>query len=310
MGFLAHSISRKKGQSLFAFVIREQDGALFNNVNLIFQEDQQLHLTLNNVDRAPFRVPYVEIRSGSYRLEIDCAGFEDGAYTIQSRILDNEQESLPIEVTSVNVIGGEQQEGTLNIEAVLASGLNLFVYIRDTFTSKYLFNDFKTFKIFSPIDDLEDIRGNFRHAFVEKEPGKYSLNESLADIEDTVLELGIYHVSEGIEYKAGSPVTVHVHNGKQQRGILFDTILVNQDTISFDHLRYVQPSGDPIADADVYVFRKSEYNADTFDNALGKTTTRSDGRWHSPIPVQAGDTYVVLFFKESAFGPDIQEVVI
>ena len=310
MGYLAHSITRKKGQTLFAFIVRESDSAVFNYSTTSFQEGQQLHLTTNPSDRVPFRVPYIEIREGRYRLEVDSTNFQDGSYSIQSRALVGVTESLPLENVILEVEAGEGKPGLLNIEAIMTPGLTLFAYIRDTFTSKYLFSDFQSFRIFNPLDDPEEVRGNFRHSFLEEEPGKYVLNRSLATIEDTTLELGVYYLAGGLEYKAGSPITIHIHDGRQQRGVLFNTVLINQNTISLDNLRYITSSGEPVSGASIYVFRKSEYSAGSLDNALGKTFSKADGRWNAPIPVQAGETYVVLFFKDSEYGPDTTEVVV
>ncbi len=310
MGTLTHTIARKDNSTLFAFILRESDGAVYNNVTQQFIEDLNLHLTLDEQSRLPLRVPYVALRSGAYRLEVDCTNFLDGSYTLQSRFLDQGQESIPTEVTSVLLESGEARDDTLNMSANLPSGLNVFCFIKNVYTGKYLKNNMSDFLGLSLMDESEDLRAEFRHSFNEVAPGEYLLNRSLANVPDTVLLVTVYYLRNGLEYKIGLPITVHVSNGKQRRGILFDTVMVNHDILEFDNLRYLAPNGDPIDGAQVYIFKKSEYVTDRFDNALGRTITGSDGRWISAIPVQAGDTYVVVLYKEADYGPDIVEIAV
>ena len=310
MGTLVHTLARKDNSTLFAFIIRESDQAVYNNVTQQFIEEQRLHLTLDEATRLQFRVPYVALRSGAYKLEVDSTNFIDGAYLIQSRFIEAGQESPPTDVVSVTLAAGEAQDGTLNMSAQLAPGVNLFCFIKDTFTGKYLKNNMTDFLSLSLLDETESIRTDFRHAFNEDAPGVYTLDRSLENIPDTVLEITVYHLREGLEYKAGLPIVVHVHDGRQQRGILFNTVQVNHDVLEFDNLRYLAPNGEPIEDAQVYLFKKSDYSADNFDNALGRTTTRADGRWTEAIPAQAGDTYTVVLYKESEYGPNTIDIAI
>jgi hypothetical protein len=86
--------------------------------------------------------------------------------------------------------------------------------------------------------------------------------------------------------------------------VLYNKIQVNHDTPFNDNLRYVKPNGDPVASANVYIFKESEYVADKLDNAIGFTTTDPSGRWVAPIPVDAGYSYVVIFFLKNKYGPD------
>jgi hypothetical protein len=310
MGTLAHTIARKDNSTLFAFILRESDGAVYNNVTQQFIEGLNLHLTLDEQSRLPFRVPYAPLRSGAYRVEVDCTNFIDGSYTIQSRFLDQGQESIPTEITSVFLESGEVKDGTLNMSANLPSGLNVFCFIKNVYTGKYLKNDMSDFLGLSLMDESEDLRAGFRHSFTEIAPGEYLLNRSLSNVPDTVLLVTVYYLRNNLEYKIGLPITVHVANGKHQRGILFDTVMVNHDILEFDKLRYLAPNGEPIDGAQVYIFKKSEYSADRFDNALGRTITRSDGRWISAIPVQAGDTYVVVLHKDSEYGPNTIDIAL
>ena len=296
---------------MFAFIVRESDGAVYHNTNQEFIPELKLHLVRDEQSRRHLRVPYVETRAGSYKLEVDCTQFLDSDYTLQSRFLTDGQESSPTDVVSVNIEAGEVNDSSLNISISTQANINLFCFIRDKFTGKYLRSDNSEFASMSLIDDSEDIRARFRHSLNEQDrPGDYKLDRDLSNVPDTVLVVTLYQLSNDVEYKAGLPITVHVHDGRQQRGVLFNTIMVNHDILTFDNLRYLAPNGDPIDDAEVYIFKKSEYQSDRFDNALGRTSTRPDGRWNDAIPVQAGDTYTVVLFKQGEYGPDVVEIAI
>ena len=276
----------------------------------MFIEDVKLHLVLDNLSRSKFRVPYVETRSGSYKLEIDCSAFEDGNYSLQSRFLTDQQESIPTDEVSIKVSAGEVQDSSLNMSISSNANLNLFCFIKDKFTDNYLKANSDNFVPMSLADETEELRSQFRHSLNEIAPGEYVLDRDLSNVPDTVLTVTIYQLVNDIEYKAGLPVTVHVHGGRQQRGVLFDTVMVNNDREQFDYLRYLAPNGQPISGAEVYLFKKSEYSSDQFDNALGRTLTGEDGRWLQAIPAQAGDTYTVVLFKQGEYGPDVVDVAI
>ena len=310
MGTLAHSIARKKDKTIFCFLIRESDGAVYNFQTSSFVTGLHLHLVTSNLERAKYRVPYREVYTGMYKVEVDCSAFSDGDYSLDSRFLDEGTiESLTTDSVSIKILDGEAQDGTLFIEANIKAGLTLFAYIRDTFTGMYLLSDLSGFKVFSPLDDEEEVRSTFRHTFTAN-GDLYTLSRSLSTVPDTIIEVSVYNLRNSVEYKAGRSVTVHVLNGKQQRGVLFDEILINHDTLVNDNFRYVAPNGEPIDAAEIYVFKKSEYTSDSLDNALGRTLTNAEGRWVSPIPVQAGDTYTIVFFKGSEYGPDVAEVAV
>lgn len=310
MGTLAYSLAREKGKSVFSFITRDSDSAVYNYTTGAFVKNLHLHLVTNNNDRANYRVPYREVYSGMFTLELDVSTFVDDSYTLTSRVLDNDSiESLQIDSVTISVLSGEPQDGTLSLDITLSPGLNIFSYIRDTFTGMYLRSDMSGFKVFSPLDDEESVRVLFRHSFIPNS-STYTLSKSLATVPDTVLDVSVYKLSSNIEYLVGRPIKIHVLNGKQQRGVLFKEVLLSHDTLANDTYRYVSPNGEPIGSADVYVFKKSEYSSDRLDLALGKTTTDPQGRWVAPIPVPAGDTYTILFFKSSEFGPDTADVVV
>ncbi len=87
-----------------------------------------------------------------------------------------------------------------------------------------------------------------------------------------------------------------------------NTVKIDHNYGLSDALRYVTPGGSPICDAQVRVYKKEDYDAGRLDQAVGTTLTRQDGRWCNPILVNPGYTYVIVFQKPNAYGPDRVEV--
>lgn len=74
--------------------------------------------------------------------------------------------------------------------------------------------------------------------------------------------------------------------------------------------RYVDLDSVPVANAQVRVYKKVDYDLGNFDAAIGTTTTNEDGDWQNPIVVEAGFTYVIHYFKPGVMGPDTKEIVV
>lgn len=89
-----------------------------------------------------------------------------------------------------------------------------------------------------------------------------------------------------------------------------NTVALDEDYGTENNLRYNDPDGRPIADAQVRVYKKTDYDLENYAAVVGVTTTDANGGWVDPVTVEAGFTYTVQFFKPGAFGPDTREVVI
>jgi hypothetical protein len=76
------------------------------------------------------------------------------------------------------------------------------------------------------------------------------------------------------------------------------------------NLKYIDEHGHPIAEVQVRVYKRIDFDLNNFAAAVGVTTTNAEGAWNNPIIVEAGYTYVVHYFKPGAYGPDHQEVVV
>lgn len=91
------------------------------------------------------------------------------------------------------------------------------------------------------------------------------------------------------------------------------SVPVDQDYGGLDELAYTLASGCGVVGADVYVFKKSVFDANGINVnralAVGQTTTRVNGRWTRSIKLDAGD-YVVLFEKPGEYGPDTKDLTV
>ena len=74
--------------------------------------------------------------------------------------------------------------------------------------------------------------------------------------------------------------------------------------------RYVDLQAVPIADAQVRIYKKIDYDIGNFGAAIGATTTNAVGDWQNPIVVEAGFTYIIQYFKPGVMGPDAKEIVV
>lgn len=86
-------------------------------------------------------------------------------------------------------------------------------------------------------------------------------------------------------------------------------VAVNHDTGGTDALAYQTPGGAGIADADVFAYLKSDYDAGHF-SPVGHTTTVAAGRWLTPIYLNTGSDYTLVFSKPGIYGPDIQTLTL
>lgn len=87
-------------------------------------------------------------------------------------------------------------------------------------------------------------------------------------------------------------------------------VTVNHDFDVPDNLRYMDAGGNPIADANIYVYRQPDYAVGNLTTPVGVTATKADGRWRNPIQVNPGLDYVVRFEAPLRFGPDVVTITV
>lgn len=99
------------GRNLFTFMRREEDSLYYNTTNTSFEIFDIL--TAPAAQRIPFRIIYVEDNAGVYTWQVDVSTFDDGVYTLLTRELDAQMESIAGADFSLTVAGGAVVEGAV-----------------------------------------------------------------------------------------------------------------------------------------------------------------------------------------------------
>lgn len=87
-------------------------------------------------------------------------------------------------------------------------------------------------------------------------------------------------------------------------------IALNADTAGQNTLQYVSQGGTPIGGATIRVYRKIDWDTNQLTNVVGSTITNTGGTWLTPIFVEPGETYTIVYHKTNEFGPDTTEVTV
>ncbi len=89
----------------------------------------------------------------------------------------------------------------------------------------------------------------------------------------------------------------------------FDNVVkIDHDYMLPDDLAFYTPGGSPIVNAQIRVYRKSDYDAGRLDVPVGTTVTTTAGRWRDAILVEPGYSYVVRFEKPYEWSPVTREI--
>ena len=91
------------------------------------------------------------------------------------------------------------------------------------------------------------------------------------------------------------------------------SVIVDQDYGGLDNLIYAPETGCPITGAAIHVFKKTVFDAHGINIdrslAVGRTTTRVNGRWASSIKLDPGN-YILLYEKPGEYGPDTHALLV
>lgn len=79
---------------------------------------------------------------------------------------------------------------------------------------------------------------------------------------------------------------------------------------SVDALRYVAASGPGIPDATIRIFRALEWDAGRRDASEYVVLTDSAGRWATPVWLEPGLDWVLVFEKRGSYGPDVRRITV
>jgi len=94
-------------------------------------------------------------------------------------------------------------------------------------------------------------------------------------------------------------------------GVFVDgSVPISHDFPTQDNLRYVDETGSGIDNASIVVYLKEDYvlNKKSKTFIKGSSSTRSDGRWSSPIYLDSGMIYVVEFYKQGEYTISSKEI--
>jgi len=75
-------------------------------------------------------------------------------------------------------------------------------------------------------------------------------------------------------------------------------------------LQYVSAGGTPIDGATIRVYKKIDWDTNQLASVVGSTITNAGGSWLSPVFVEPGETYTIVYHKTNEFGPDTIEVTV
>lgn len=90
-------------------------------------------------------------------------------------------------------------------------------------------------------------------------------------------------------------------------------VAVDQDYLGPDSLIYRPVDGCAVAGANIYAFRRADFEEYEFNInrtlAVGTSTTRVNGRWGNSIKLDPG-AYTLLYEKVGEFGPDVYNLTV
>lgn len=87
-------------------------------------------------------------------------------------------------------------------------------------------------------------------------------------------------------------------------------IKVDHNYLIPDNYRYVAPGGAGVPYAAIRIYKLADWQANLIEAALFVTQTDSEGRWQSPVFLEPGLSYVIVFSKENAFGPNTVTITV
>lgn len=89
-----------------------------------------------------------------------------------------------------------------------------------------------------------------------------------------------------------------------------NTVKLDHNYGATDALRYLTSGGSPVADAQIRVYYKTDYDLGNTTTPLCITKTKADGRWENSLFVFPGYTYTIQFLKVNSYGPDKVEITV
>ena len=307
MGFVNIAVNQPSGRSLICYVHQVSTGFIYNVSNNSFVGDVLADIAIAN--RTPYRIALQEAPAGTYRVSIDITNWADGEYTFSVREESGQVEYQDILVEKHDIALGEIASTTIDFNIKTAEARSLFAYIQNLYDSSYLNIDTQNLKALDLVTATVAERSQYRHTFVETEPGDYTLALNNT-IPDGTYTLSTRELVGDVEIEAGISINFKVRDGKRLSADRLDLVSVDHNTGGTDSLRYIAADGTPVDNALITVYLTSDVSQGVYDRPLATSSTDSTGRWKLPVSLESSGAgaYTVIFEKSGFFGPDSAEV--
>lgn len=165
------------------------------------------------------------------------------------------------------------------------------------------------------VDVLSFTSPDASHVALDPEASTLSIGFTSADT--AALGVGAYfyrvkltHADGDIEFPVEwAPLVVGLGGAADPTPPTFENVVkLDHDYPQPGDLVYATPGGSPIAEAQVRVYAKADYDAGKLGSPIGITRTDARGRWETGILVAPGYEYMIQFFKPNEYGPDVTQV--
>lgn len=147
-------------------------------------------------------------------------------------------------------------------------------------------------------------------SFAAKTPAYYDEpTDTYTYIDEQGGETALYNVKEydvtGVLIAESGPFLPQVN----QAANLITRVKVDTNYGGTDALRYVA-GGAGVAQAKIWIYKKPDYDRNRTETPLYAVETANDGRWATPVYLEPGFTYTLVFSKEGSYGPNLVNIVV
>lgn len=87
-------------------------------------------------------------------------------------------------------------------------------------------------------------------------------------------------------------------------------IALDHDSGGQNNLQYVTQGGTAVDSATVRVYKKIDFDTNNLTAVVGTTITSATGGWSTPVFVEPGETYTIVYNKVNLYGPDTAEITV
>ena len=310
MAKLISNLAQPPGRNYVSYLRRNADEFFWNTVS---EQFEALNLGAASVEvKTPFRVSFLEsvATPGNYSWELDVDTFIDGTYTYVSREVVGDAEYPDEQVRAVTIANGIVSGTELSAELIYSLNRTIFSFLRRNSDGTYYDSESESFELFNVVTAPEESRASKRVVFVEDPAGTYKWCVDASGFADGAYTLSTRELSAGLESLVAADYTVTVSKGSVIEGAILGEVALTQDTGGESNLSYVSPAGEAIEGASIRVYTQEDWASGNHSVVQGVSFTDYRGGWQTPVFVDTGRTYVVVFAKPGHFGPDTETIVL